>query len=818
MRGLMLLLGGFIAMTAHAAPPLLPAVEVEEPLYTYQPADNGAGPLWCYGSTCLARLGDEVFASGIETIPNQKPLNNVRWMLYQRKPKGWQLMQSDPTGRQREPCPLGILSDGRLLLTSNPTLTPPDAYNGSAQPQVLVFDTKDLSKKATVSLPQWDGTPPFSEHSYRGFCADGVNNEALYFNNIGYDTIHWSFLDREGKWAKFGKLSVPFGAEFEKPEPIRICYHNMALKNRAAHTMGVSDIIEPVREWREYKLILNKGKTWDYDFRRLYYCYTPDITKEAWKPWILVADCDKTCGHITNLDMWLDDQGRAHLLWLEQSVWNPLMRDKFFPEVPITYALMYGIVDQGKVVCKSRLAFGGEKQESKEIPGYARFQATPDGRLFVFYFTSGSDASGRTFSENRLMEVYRDGSHGEPVRVALEHPFTAFMTATERGGSAPSATLDIYGQAPAVPGISYARISLLNPVLAEFEATVTRTATGSKVALDGSPSRCAEGKIASWAWQIGKEKATGAKAEKTVQGGGRLPVTLTVRDTKGHTHTASRTLQLPPAPADFGLKQWGQVLRIEAEAFAAEGGGTIHRRADKLAASGMSLSHWDPLDLWLEWQFEVPTADKYYLLARYAVPADAARVLTVDDKPVGTFAFPSTGGYGSEMADNWGVIAFIDAHGKPVPLSLSQGSHRLRLHNKDGRGLNLDYLELIAATKPLAPAVGYAIGDDKGYRYLTAQSGTIPPTQANPELGFCYTYQLGPLFPGDGIKDSPASTLRLFEDGKDIGPAHAPHVDIREKGQGRYSHWSTALYFSASDNSDPRTNGRRYTWRLGGAN
>ena len=74
--------------------------------------------------------------------------------------------------------------------------------------------------------------------------------------------------------------------------------------------------------------------------------------------------------------------------------------------------------------------------------------------------------------------------------------------------------------------------------------------------------------------------------------------------------------------------------------------------------------------------------------------------------------------------------------------------------------------------------------------------------------------QFGPRFPGDGVKDAPASTLRLFEDGKELGPAHVAHVEIREKGLGRYSHWGTGLYISASDNSDPRTNGRKYTWQI----
>jgi hypothetical protein len=55
------------------------------------------------------------------------------------------------------------------------------------------------------------------------------------------------------------------------------------------------------------------------------------------------------------------------------------------------------------------------------------------------------------------------------------------------------------------------------------------------------------------------------------------------------------------------------------------------------------------------------------------------------------------------------------------------------------------------------------------------------------------------------------SQLVLFEDGKPLGPARSLHAHIREQGGGRYSHWTrTALYMSASDNSDPRTNGRTY--------
>ena len=61
------------------------------------------------------------------------------------------------------------------------------------------------------------------------------------------------------------------------------------------------------------------------------------------------------------------------------------------------------------------------------------------------------------------------------------------------------------------------------------------------------------------------------------------------------------------------------------------------------------------------------------------------------------------------------------------------------------------------------------------------------------------------------------STLRLFEDGKPLGPPHAFNDTIRNVGGGAFSFRTIgldrALAFSTSDNSDPRSNGREYRIR-----
>ena len=64
---------------------------------------------------------------------------------------------------------------------------------------------------------------------------------------------------------------------------------------------------------------------------------------------------------------------------------------------------------------------------------------------------------------------------------------------------------------------------------------------------------------------------------------------------------------------------------------------------------------------------------------------------------------------------------------------------------------------------------------------------------------------------GDTAEAPERSPVILYEDGKPLGPAHSVHEDIAKFGHGRFSHWArVGFIFSTSDNSDPRTNGRKY--------
>jgi parallel beta-helix repeat protein len=92
------------------------------------------------------------------------------------------------------------------------------------------------------------------------------------------------------------------------------------------------------------------------------------------------------------------------------------------------------------------------------------------------------------------------------------------------------------------------------------------------------------------------------------------------------------------------------------------------------------------------------------------------------------------------------------------------------------------------------------------------QSGTINVAQATRDSGHAYYVSQNFGTPGDSEQALTVSKLRIFENGKELGPAHQWHATIEQQGAGRFSHWGNGLYFSASDNSNPITNGRTYTY------
>ncbi len=174
-----------------------------------------------------------------------------------------------------------------------------------------------------------------------------------------------------------------------------------------------------------------------------------------------------------------------------------------------------------------------------------------------------------------------------------------------------------------------------------------------------------------WVFADGSE-AVGPEVIHVLARSGAADVKLVARE--GATeYTRTVTITAPAGPGDIGLTRWPSGIRLQAEDFVAQGGGEtgvqLRTQAEKVNSDGGSISHWDPLNAWVEWRATAPQA---------------------------AVEMPATGGY-SSAADDWRVALLRDADGKPLAVEMSAGEHLLRLTNQDAKGCNLDYLELLPA-------------------------------------------------------------------------------------------------------------------------
>ena len=422
--------------------------EAEEVVTKYTPANNGAGPLWCYGSTVIARSGNDVYLSVIETGKDVPLLCNTRWQLWHRSADGWKIAQSEKEYRQREPCPIGILHRGAIFLSVNPSIEPPGVKYGRCRPLVLEFNPNVLASAAKIHEPVWAEGTYFTDHSYRGFAADAAKDELLLLNINAQNSEQFvSYYDSSGKWHQKGTIKFP----------IRACYPQVALRDRVAAVMAIGDIVEPVEEWQKLKFEKLKRK-WDYVFRRLFYTYTPDIRTSNFVTPIEIDTVEKTAGHIQNLDLYIDESGATHLLYLKRPHHYSFIRDKYFPGQAVTSHLEYVVVKDGKVLSRKTLAETPQGSKGLE-PSYGRFHISSDGALWVIAAGTYTDGAGRIFG-NFISRILPGQSRQNFFRIDLKHPFRTFFTNTTRGGSEPSDFIDLFGIAEDNPNLRYAGICL----------------------------------------------------------------------------------------------------------------------------------------------------------------------------------------------------------------------------------------------------------------------------------------------------------------------------------------------------------------------
>jgi hypothetical protein len=98
--------------------------------------------------------------------------------------------------------------------------------------------------------------------------------------------------------------------------------------------------------------------------------------------------------------------------------------------------------------------------------------------------------------------------------------------------------------------------------------------------------------------------------------------------------------------------------------------------------------------------------------------------------------------------------------------------------------------------------------------------GNIAVAAMSADTGFASTapVNVSPIWPtrvwGYEAGVAPSDPLELFENGVALGPGNTRHDLIRNVGHGAFSHWGQRLYFSSSDGTDPRTNGRHYDYQV----
>ncbi|MBI4558527.1 MAG: hypothetical protein HY706_13170 [Candidatus Hydrogenedentes bacterium] len=415
------------------------SVVSEEDVYSFVNPNNGSGPLWSFGCTSIARLGERVFVSAMETGEGVPPLSNTRWRLLERHKDGWRMVSEAKEYRQREPCSLATVSDNRLFLYVNDSQMPPGTHYGRCEPHLLFFDVSSPPFAWIKLMPYWGSQPTFTDHSYRGFAADRNRGELLMLNIDAKTSIqHWCLLTRGALTLRNGSVSFP----------IRACYPQVALKNRAGYILAIGDIVEPVEEWRKYKFEQTQ-REWDYVFRILYFTWTPDLMTQDFAPPIEIANVDATGGYITNQDLWIAPNGDAYIMYTERAVQSELLRDRFFPGKSTISSLYLAVVRDGKIIERRVLIEGSASVE----PGTARFHVAPKGNVWAVIYLGGPSPS------NVLMQVYPAVSE-KPVPIPLRAPFSNFCLATVRAGNRPSNTLDILGTSTSDNTMSYAEVRL----------------------------------------------------------------------------------------------------------------------------------------------------------------------------------------------------------------------------------------------------------------------------------------------------------------------------------------------------------------------
>jgi len=443
-------IGSLFLMAAVPLNALEAVLVAEETIDTVGNPRNGASPLWCYGSHIMVRDRDTLYLSLLRPDEGVPVYCNTHWELWRRDHQGWVELHRGGEALEREPCPIGLIGEDELVLSIQPRYVAKPFVNVGEQTSWLCLpglvsinplETEDDDLVYINLQPVFPVGSDFSQHSYRGFGVDRVNREILLLVLEQTDEHYQpTWLGRDGNWRPLPLLKFP----------VRGCYPQIALSDRKAHVLAIGDIVEPVEEWRQAKSE-EFNREWDYVFRRLFYAWSPDLETDGFQPSVEIDSVDDTAGFIRNLDLYVDADDRAHVLYQKMPYQYAFMRDRWFPGEAMTVSLEYVVLEKGQVILRKTLRQGlaekdlSDSQDSMRLH-YGRFHPLPDGKLGVVFSGSWRGQDGEAESGLFLSRLSDVGEIEATTRLAAERPLTGtFFTNTPRGGSDVGNHLDLVG-------------------------------------------------------------------------------------------------------------------------------------------------------------------------------------------------------------------------------------------------------------------------------------------------------------------------------------------------------------------------------------
>jgi len=336
-------------------------------------------PQSCRGNTQIVRVGDRVFATFTHQEADRESYNHACLELYEKRGnEPWKMVYRDEGVYQMDPCPIVYLGDDKLAVTANPTVVRYTEKEPSrfvpCTPVVYIFDISEGVQKIKTKVLPWNvPAHQFFDHSYRGISRDMGNGDMFFLNQfVEYGESYNSGINAHGKKGMYAGFCytlldkdfriLRMGELYFQPE--RGIHQCIALNNGEAYIFAHSGGSEYNKEWHEFKYELT-GDQWDYIERELYLLYSPNIRTEEFAPCETVYELNDTCGWVENLDCCFDANGDMLLLVSEETIRQPAMKERFFPDVEPEAILSVCRFSHGKLVEKTEVDRSAEEPEKK---------------------------------------------------------------------------------------------------------------------------------------------------------------------------------------------------------------------------------------------------------------------------------------------------------------------------------------------------------------------------------------------------------------------------------------------------------------------